>query len=111
MNSHRFSDIVQNIGAFGSLVGGIVALVPILPIQSSAVFLEVAPKILWISAGILLILFGLWRLSQQIIKPSRLLLPDKLRLQTDKVEHLIGREDDIDNLLQHCSESQQIYRK
>src|SRR6516162_2697860 len=45
---------------------------------------------------------GLWLLIKWRTRHSRLLRPDALRLERDNAEHLVGRAEDIQNLLQQC---------
>jgi hypothetical protein len=56
-----------------------------------------------------LITLGVLLFVKLLSPPSRLLKPDQLRLQTDNADHLVGREEDITRLFQHCIEAQQIY--
>ncbi|MHC2624951.1 hypothetical protein ACVIW2_006983 [Bradyrhizobium huanghuaihaiense] len=49
-----------------------------------------------------LLLLGLWLLVKWRTRYSRLLRPDALRLDRNNSEHLVGRETDIDSLLQQC---------
>ena len=51
-------------------------------------------------AGIFLV--GIWILVKWRTRYSRLLKPDALRLDRDNAEHLVGRADDINYLLQQC---------
>jgi hypothetical protein len=56
-----------------------------------------------------LFLLGLWLLIKWRTRHSRLLRPDALRLERDNIEHLVGRADDIQNLLQQCLTKQIVF--
>jgi hypothetical protein len=47
-------------------------------------------------------LLGIWMLAKWRTRHSRLLKPDALRLDRDNADHLVGRPDDVNNLLQRC---------
>jgi len=100
--------IIQIAGALGSFIGGLITLVTLFGNQSSSIF-EYAPKMFWVTASILLLFLGYLGLAKNFTRRSYLLCPEKLRLHTNKVEHLVGREEDVKKLLQHCIESQQVY--
>jgi hypothetical protein len=64
---------------------------------------ELPPAAWWVIAGLLLSL-GIFGLMHGLARRSRLLRPEALRLDSHKVEHLKGREEDIDRLLMLCRE-------
>ncbi|MEA2884281.1 MAG: hypothetical protein QOH32_3537 [Bradyrhizobium sp.] len=63
---------------------------------------------LCVVSGILCLL-GLWLLIKWRTRHSRLLIPDALRLDRDNADHLVGRADDVDNLLQRCLLKQIVF--
>src|SRR5262249_42515968 len=54
---------------------------------------------LWVAYGIL-ILSGVWLTVRWRSRYSQLLQPDALRLDRDNPNHLVGRQDDLEELLQ-----------
>jgi hypothetical protein len=62
----------------------------------------------WITSCALFLLC-LWLLIKWRTRHSVLLKPDALRLERDNAEHLVGRADDINNLLQKCVANQIVF--
>jgi len=56
-----------------------------------------------------LLAVGIWLLYKWGTHRSRLLKPDALRLDRDNVDHLVGRAEDINNLLQLCLSKQVVF--
>src|SRR5208337_2709052 len=54
-------------------------------------------------------IFGIWMLVKWRTRHSHLLKPDALRLDRDNAEHLVGRADDINYLLQQCLAKQIVF--
>lgn len=59
---------------------------------------------LWAAVALYVAIFllGIWMLAKWRTRHSRLLKPDALMLDRDSSEHLVGRADDINNLLRRC---------
>jgi hypothetical protein len=53
--------------------------------------------------------FGIWLLYKRGTRHSRLLKPDSLRLERDNTQHLVGRADDIANLVEQCLAKQVVF--
>jgi hypothetical protein len=53
--------------------------------------------------------FGIWLLYKRGTRHSRLLKPDSLRLERDNTQHLVGRAEDITNLLEQCRAKQVVF--
>jgi hypothetical protein len=62
----------------------------------------------WVLGGAIF-LFGIWMLVKWRTRYSRLLKPDALRLDRENAEHLVGRAEDINNLLQQCLAKQIVF--
>ena len=67
------------------------------------------PLSAFVAAYVAILLFGVWLLVKWRTRRSRLLKPDALRLERDNAEHLVGRAEDINNLLQQCLAKQVVF--
>jgi len=95
--------LVALVGGMGQLFGNMGEL-----FGKIKAFEQFPPWAAWIAYGALF-LFGLWLLVKWRTRHSRLLRPDALRLERDNVEHLVGRAEDIQNLLQQCLAKQIVF--
>jgi hypothetical protein len=66
------------------------------------------PLASWVVYGAIFV-FGIWMLVKWRARHSRLLKPDALRLDRDNAEHLAGRAEDINYLLQQCRANQVVF--
>jgi hypothetical protein len=67
------------------------------------------PLWVFLTASSALFVLGLWLLIRRRTRYSRILESDALRLDRDNSEHLVGRAEDIDNLLQQCLIKQIVF--
>jgi hypothetical protein len=95
------------LGIFAALVAIISAAADLLkkiePLQGLAPWW--APWAVYVA----LFAFGVWLLYKRGTRHSHLLKPDALRLERDNTEHLVGRAEDINNLLQQCLAKQIVF--
>jgi hypothetical protein len=82
--------------ALVAIVGGATNL-----LDQITAFQKFGPWVPWL-IYVALFALGIWLLYQRGTHRSRLLKPDALRLDRDNAYHLVGRVEDIDNLLQQC---------
>jgi hypothetical protein len=91
------------ITTLAALIGGVAGI-----FGKITAFDQFPPWAAWI-AYVALFLLGLWLLIKWRTRYSRLLRPDALRLERDNAEHLVGRSEDIQNLLQQCLARQIVF--
>ncbi len=90
--------------ALGGLVGGVAELFG----KTIKAFDQFPFWAAWIGYATLFLL-GSWLLIKWRTRHSRLLTPDALRLERDNIDHLVGRAEDIQNLLQQCLTKQIVF--
>ncbi len=92
-------------GAIAAL-GGVLAAATQFSDQVKALLGKLAelPPSAWWAIAALLLSVGIFGLVHGLARRSRLLRPEALLLKSHKVEHLKGREEDIDRLLMLCRE-------
>ena len=73
-----------------------------------AAFQKFGPWVSW-PIYVALFAFGVWLLYKWGTRHSRLLKPDALRLERDNAHHLVGRAEDINNLLEQCLAKQVVF--
>lgn len=97
MFSEKAQKHLRLIATFATaLAGGLTALSIII-----AAFEKWPPWAFWLIPAALLLL-ALLLLIKWRMRHSRLLKPDALRLDRDNPQHLVGRAEDVNNLLQRC---------
>jgi hypothetical protein len=106
------------IGGIASQCAAIATSLAIIAGKTAEVFKTIAgsaadverwpPWLFWLFPLALFVL-GLWLLIKWRTRHSRLLKPDALRLDRDNPEHLVGRVEEISNLLQQCLAKQIIF--
>src|SRR5882757_469952 len=89
--------LISGVGGIVSAIGGIVGNFTDLFGKIDA--LNKLPSWSFWVASCTLLLLGLWLLIKWRSRHSRLLKPDALRLDRENSEHLVGRAQDINNLL------------
>jgi dihydroorotate dehydrogenase len=99
--------LISGVGGIVSAIGGIVGNFTDLFGKIDA--LNKLPSWSFWAASFILFVLGLWLLIKWRTRYSRLLKPDALRLDRDNSEHLVGRTQDIDNLLQQCVLKQVVF--
>jgi Novel STAND NTPase 1 len=98
------------IGAFGGIVialGGIVG--NFTDFFGKIEAFSKLPSWVFLTASGVLFVLGLWLLIRWRTRHSSLRNPDALRLDRNNAEHLVGRAEDIDNLLQQCLVKQIVF--
>ena len=95
-----FLGVSGALNVFSGLIAALVALDENL--RQGWEILNALPALGWAAVAAILLLLGIWQLVVWHRKRSELVRPEALRLERDKPEHLVGREDDIAALEQKC---------
>jgi hypothetical protein len=108
MFSENTQKQIQLISGIVVAIGGLAGVVTELFGKTIKAFDQFPPWAAWIGYAALFLL-GSWLLIKWRTRHSRLLRPDALRLERDNIEHLVGRAEDIQNLLQQCLTKQIVF--
>src|SRR4051794_36489961 len=106
-----FDEKLKAVSGALSMLIGLLALVPQVSKNLSEAIEAVIklPPLLWPFAAAIPLIWGFFALREGLARRSRLLRPDALLLQVGQLQHLKGRQQDIQRLFTLCNDAQQVH--